>query len=55
MQTNSSSCSDLIFTGQPNVLLNTEAYASVHPNFHHEIVHSSFNLNNCYHPDPHPI
>ena len=45
IQTSSSSCIDLIFTNQPNLLVNSGVHASLHPNFHHQIIHSSFNLN----------
>ena len=50
MQTNSSSCIDLIFTDQPNLPMNSGVYSSLHPNCHHQIVHSSFNLNIHYPP-----
>ena len=50
IQTNSSSFIDLIFTDQPNLLVNTGVHASLHPNRHYQIVHSSFNLNICYSP-----
>ena len=45
IQTSSSSCTDLIFTDQPNLSVNSGVHASLHPNCHHQIVHSSFNLN----------
>ena len=48
IQTNSSSCVDLIFTDKPNLSVNTGVHASSHPNCHHQIVHSSSNLNICY-------
>ena len=38
IQTNSFSCSDLIFTDQPNLSVTTGAHASLHPNYHHNIV-----------------
>ena len=44
-QNNSSSCIDLILTDQPNLSVNTGVHSSLHPNCHHQIVHSSFNLN----------
>ena len=52
IQTSSSSCIDLIFTNQPNLSVNSGAHASLHPNFHHQIIHYSFNLNISY---PHHI
>ena len=50
IQTSSSSCIDLIFTNQPNLSVNSGVHASLHPNCHHQIVHSSFNLNISYPP-----
>ena len=44
LQTNSSSCIDLIFTDQPSMSVNSGVHASLHPNCHHQIVHASFNL-----------
>ena len=53
IKTSSSSCIDLIFTDQPNLSVNSGVHASLHPNCHHKIVHSSFNLNISYtHPLP---
>ena len=49
-QNNSSSCTDLILTDQPNLSVNTGVHSSLHPNCHHQIVHSSFNLNVYYLP-----
>ena len=50
LQTNSSSCIDLIFTDQPNLSVNSGVHASLHPNCHHQIVHTSFNLSISYPP-----
>ena len=50
IQANSSSCIDLVFTDQPNLSVNSGVHASLHPNCHHQIVHSSFNLNNLLSP-----
>ena len=50
LQTRNSSCIDLIFTDQPNLSVNSRVHASLHPNCHHQIVHSSFNLNISYPP-----
>ena len=48
--TKSSPCIDLIFTDQPNLSVNSGVHASLHPNCHHQIVHTSFNLNISYPP-----
>ena len=45
IQTSSSSCIDLIFTDQRSLSVNFGVHATLHPNCHHQIVHSSFNLN----------
>ena len=50
VQSNSSSCIDLLFTDQPNLAVNSGVHASLHPNCHHQIVHTSFNLNISYPP-----
>ena len=50
IQTNSSSCIDLIFTDQPNLSVNSGVHSSLHLNCHHQIVHSSFDLNIYYPP-----
>ena len=51
IQTSSSSFIDfLIFTNQPNLSVNSGVHASLHPNCHHQIIHSSFNLNISYPP-----
>ena len=52
IQTGSSSCTDLIFNNQPNLSVNSGVHASLHPNCHHQIIHSSLNLNISY---PHHI
>ena len=51
IQGSSASCIDLIFTNQENLSVNCGVHASLHPNCHHQIVHSSFNLN-IYYPPP---
>ena len=43
---------DLIYTDQPNLFVNSGVHAVLHPNCHHQIVHSSFSLNIFYLP-PH--
>ena len=51
IQRNSSSCIDLIFTDRPNLAVNSGVHASLHPNCHHQVVHTNFNLNISY-PSP---
>ena len=46
-----SSCIDLVFTSQENIVTNSGVYSSVHPNCHHQIVISNFNLK-IYYPPP---
>ena len=48
IQTNSTSCINLIFTDKENLSINSGVHSSLHPNCHHQIVHSSFNLNICF-------
>ena len=45
IQTSNSSCTDLTFTNQPNLRVNSGVHASLHPNCHLHIIHFSFNLN----------
>ena len=45
VQTGSFSCIDVIFTDQPKLSVNSGFHASLHPNCHNQIVHTSFNLN----------
>ena len=45
IQTNSTSCRDLIFTNQENLCVNSVVHSSLHPYCHHKIVYSSLNLN----------
>ena len=40
----SSSCIDLIFTSQPNLITNSGVHSSLHPNCHHQIAITKFNL-----------
>ena len=47
---NSSSCIDLIFTSQQNLLIESGVHSSVHPNCHHQITYVKFNLNVIYTP-----
>ena len=41
---NSSTCIDLIFTLQPNLIIESGIHPSLHPNSHHQIVYAKFNL-----------
>ena len=47
---NSSSCIDLIFTSQPNLVVESDVHPSLHPNCHHQIVFAKFNLMISYPP-----
>ena len=47
---NSSSCIDLIFTSQPNLVVESGVHPSLHPNCHHQIVFAKFNLMISYPP-----
>ena len=40
----SSSCVDLIFTSQPNLVMNSDVHSSLHPNCYHQIIHAKFNF-----------
>ena len=48
---NSSSCNDLIFTSQPNIVVESCVNPSLHPNCHHQIIFAKFNLK-IYYPPP---
>ena len=45
----SSSCNDLIFTWQPNLVMNSGVHSSLHPNCHH-LIHAKFSFNIFYPP-----
>ena len=47
---NSSSCIDLIFTNQPNLLTERGVYPFLHPKCHHQLVFAKLNLNVEYPP-----
>ena len=47
---NSSSCIDLIFTSQPNLVMDAGVHLSLHANCHHQIVYAKFNLKIHYPP-----
>ena len=46
-----SSCIDLIFTSQPNLVMESGVHSSLHPNCHHQITYAKFNLK-VYYPPP---
>ena len=46
----SSCCIDIVFTDQPNLSVDSGIHTSVHPNCHHQVVQSKFDLNIFYHP-----
>lgn len=43
----SSSCIDLIITGQPNLVINGCVHPSLHPNRHYQTIYSKFNESSC--------
>ena len=47
---NSSSCIELIFTSQPNLMIDEGAHPPLHANCHHQIVYAKFNLKIHYPP-----
>ena len=47
---NSSSCSDLIFTSQPNLITESGVHQSLHPNCHHQVIYAKFNSKVHYPP-----
>ena len=42
---NSTSCIDLIFTNQPNLVIDSGVHPSLHTNCHHQILYCKLNLN----------
>ena len=46
----SSSCIDLIFMSQPNLITDSGVHSSLHPNYHHQLVFAKFNWHTVYHP-----
>ena len=46
----SSSCINLIFASQPNLVIKSGAHSSLHPNCHHYVVFTKFNLSILYPP-----
>ena len=51
IKTNSTSCIDLIFTDKPGLSVDSGVHSSLHPNCHHQIIYSTFNLSISY-PSP---
>ena len=47
---NESSCTDLIFTEQANLVINSGVHPSLHPNCDHQITFSRYNLTVEYPP-----
>ena len=47
---NSSSCIDLVFTSQPNLVMESGVHSSQHENCHHQLVYVKFNLKVWYPP-----
>ena len=48
---NSSSCIDLLFTSQPNLVMESGVHSSLHSNCHHQITYARFNLK-IFYPSP---
>ena len=48
--TDSLSCIDLIFTSQPNLIMESGVHSSLHQNCHHQIIHAKINLKVFYTP-----
>ena len=51
LNSNSSSCIDLIFTSQTNLVMKSGIHSSLHPNCHHQIIFAKINLK-IYYPPP---
>ena len=48
---NSKSCIDLIFTSQPNMIMDSGVHPSLHSNCHHQIIYAKFDLK-VFYPSP---
>ena len=48
---NTTSCMDMIFTSQPNLVMKSGLHFLEHENCHHQITYAKFNLK-IYHPTP---
>ena len=47
---NSSSCIDLIFTNQPNLIMDAGVHPSLHSKYHHHVIYAKLNLQIEYPP-----
>ena len=52
IRNSSSSCIDLIFTSQPNLVMESVIHSLLHSSCHHQIVFAKFNLS-IFYPPPH--
>ena len=50
IQGQSVSCTDLIFSSQPNLVMSLDIHSSLHQNCHHQIIFTTFNLKVHYPP-----
>ena len=50
LDTSSSSCTDLIFMSQPNLIIESGVHSSLHSNCHHQIIFAKSNLEVVYPP-----
>ena len=50
----STSCIDLIFTNQPNLVINSGMHPLLHKNYHHQIIFAQINLK-AYYPPPYKL
>ena len=48
LDTSSSSCTDLIFMSQPNLIIESGVHSSLHSNCHHQIIFAKFNIEILY-------
>ena len=46
--TDSSSCIDLLFTSQPNLVMESGIHSALHQNSHHQPIYAKINLKVCY-------
>ena len=46
----SSSCINLLFTSQPNLVIESGVQSSLHQNCHHQLIYAKINLYVCYPP-----
>ena len=50
---NSSTCIDLLFTNQPNIIIEAGVLPSLHPNCHHQIIYAKINFEIFFPPTYH--